>query len=200
MIAIPSRGTIRAELALWLMKYGRAAANTLEVMIGARPEDVARNRIVERFLETDCQKLWMIDDDIVPPLNAAQMLFLDWPLVSGLCYYDRAQEIRPAAFKAISSLEPVEITQPFQIVDAVGAACLIIDRNVFDAIERPWFSWQTNEDGTAAYRSEDIYFCQKCLDKGIKPLLATKFVCLHNKTVTLPLQFDYDNYLLDKEH
>ena len=64
MIGVPSMGTNRSELTTWLIKYGSRAASRIEMTLNGRPEHIARNILVDTFLKSDCQKLWMIDTDL----------------------------------------------------------------------------------------------------------------------------------------
>ena len=47
--------------------------------------------------------------------------------------------------------------------DALGTGCLLIKREVLEAISAPWFKCHENSAG-----GEDFYFCQKALDAGFE--------------------------------
>jgi len=54
-------------------------------------------------------------------------------------------------------------------VDKLGAGCLLIAREVFEKIPRPWWEWdysKTAPDGRNS--SPDMRFCEKCAENGIK--------------------------------
>ena len=199
MIGIPSMGTVRSELATWLIKYGTHAANRIEIVLNGRPEHIARNILVETFLKSDCQKLWMIDSDVLPPNNAAQLLFLDHPLIAPVCYYvDFEGELVSVFDSNLGKVKDHRTLDEFSLVDATGAGSLIIDRSVFERLETPYFDWATNPECTKVYRGEDIYFSMNCNEVGIKTLLVRDFLFLHRRLKEMPTGIDFNMYIMDK--
>ena len=57
-------------------------------------------------------------------------------------------------------------------VDAVGTGVMLIRSSVFKDIGKPYFYYEEN-------RSEDIMFCQKCREKGIRIYVDTTIGCGH---------------------
>lgn len=58
--------------------------------------------------------------------------------------------------------------------DAVGAGCLLIRREVLEAMEPPWFAF--NPGG---YGGEDFYFCRRAAGLGYKPVVDLSVQCAH---------------------
>ncbi len=55
------------------------------------------------------------------------------------------------------------------LVLALGFGMVLIKKEVFQKVEKPWFWFeQTDKGGTIG---EDIYFCVKAFDKGFKTVL-----------------------------
>jgi hypothetical protein len=52
--------------------------------------------------------------------------------------------------------------------DAIGAGCLMIAKDVFNEIERPWWEWNTAKYDRGHFQSPDIFFSEKLKAKGIK--------------------------------
>jgi len=75
-------------------------------------------------------------------------------------------------------------------VDAVGTGVMMVDTNVFRAIEMPWFAtpWDVAAKG---YMGEDIYFCKLLRDNQIPLYIA-------HPTLLAPPQ-SLTNYSLDRE-
>jgi GT2 family glycosyltransferase len=97
------------------------------------------------------------------------------PLVYRIEKNDFSEEYK--VFNDISEESLVE-------VDAVGAGCLLIHRKVFEAIKKPYFLFQYNDDGIMTL-GEDFYFCQKAQKAGFKIWVDRKMVTSHFKTIDL---------------
>lgn len=134
---------------------------------GGKPFDVMRNRQVANFLETDYECLMSVDCDIVPPDDA----------IARLLGYDKA-------ICGIASLS-FQLGEPFAVVleavpdelygykqakelrglkklrdGAIGLACCLIKRGVFEQMARPWFE-EILIDGGVGSRDADFVFCEK---------------------------------------
>lgn len=181
MIAIPTLGSIRPELTVWLLQYGVFAAEIIDIPITGIPLSVSRNRIVSKFLASGCQKLWMIESYTLPPNDAAQMLFIDWPIIS-------------------APYQSGKHDDDYEIVDCIDCGCLIIDRRVFDKIERPYFETVPSPNGEHVVVNDGLWFRNKANAAGIKPLLASQFPCLNLQLNPLPEDYPAERYLTQKEH
>lgn len=154
------------------------------------PIDVARNLLVEQFLKSDGDYLWFIDQDAVflpqtldrllsrkmPIVSALEMMRLEaacWPMalkgppdpITGQ-YRIQAAEIYAwiaAHFDAMSNAPQVlEDTPADSLLETTftGCHCLLIRRDVLEAMEPPWFQGY-NPGG------EDQYFCEKAAESGL---------------------------------
>jgi hypothetical protein len=61
---------------------------------------------------------------------------------------------------------------PLQPVDGIGTGCLLIAREVFEKLKRPFFSY--SEGGT-----EDLYFCRRAKEAGYKLHVDLGVICGH---------------------
>jgi SAM-dependent methyltransferase len=59
-------------------------------------------------------------------------------------------------------------------VDGVGAGCILVHRQVLDAIEPPWFEYNKE-----SFVGEDFYFCRKVQAAGFKIFLDPGVICGH---------------------
>lgn len=127
----------------------------------------ARNRLVETTLEEGYDWLWFMDDDHAFPPTILQMLLRhDLPLVVPVCLK------RFPPFTPVTYVEKVEGQDarylPLYLPDmpdhglvelvAGGSAGMLIKREVFEAIEPPWFELTP--------LSEDLVFCEKAKEAG----------------------------------
>ena len=152
------------------------------------PVDVARSYLVQRVLEGDFDYLWFTDQDAAyRPETLDRLLAWDVPVVGALCMIRASTWCVPMAFKGRKDDDPnayhvlvdevynylrqyanVETNDPQCLdpippdslvdVDITGCHCLLIKREVLEALEPPWFS--------GAPGREDMYFCEKAAEAG----------------------------------
>lgn len=72
--------------------------------------------------------------------------------------------------------------QPFE-VDAGGMGCCLIERQVLERIEYPWFSFKQRPG--CKLTGEDIHFFEQAAKLGIRPLVIPQIQCSHIKTIDL---------------
>lgn len=118
---------------------------TYEVMYvpGLRPVSYARNVAVTNFLNNkNADKLWFIDDDLVPTENSTKIFDSGADIVSGLYWLLLMKEGRPtlstAVYKKVDGgfdqINPKErlIGQDIVPIDAAGTGTLLISRKVLE--------------------------------------------------------------------
>lgn len=118
---------------------------TYEVMYvpGLRPVAYARNVAATNFINhPTANKLWFIDDDLVPTDESLKIFESNADIVSGLYYLLLMENGRPNFSSAIYKKNSIGfdminpknrlIGQSIIPIDASGTGCLLIDRKVFD--------------------------------------------------------------------
>lgn len=167
------------------------------------PHDYARNCIVEEFLASDCDALWFLDSDVVPPkavLDLVKNQWDDW-LVAGCPYplwmtapgteeqtimfttYDGTCKDKGDGKPGIFMTECPSSGQ--KMVDAIATGCMFIKREVFSKLQKPYFEFKFDHDTRAVAEGEDLGFCLKLNKLGIKCLIDYSLVCGHIKSVDL---------------
>ena len=128
-----------------------------------------RNHLVRHLLKNK-QLQWYLclDSDMTPPPNTIpHLLATGRDVVSAVCttkhppfnvcagYYDE---------KTGKSIELLDFggSEPVKEVEWTGAACLLVRRNVLEAVGDPWFKGDPSGIG------EDTDFCEKVLRAGFK--------------------------------
>lgn len=210
MIAIPNMGSIHSELALRLINWSTRGNVAVYAPTNLAPVDHARNQCVKTFLESDFTHLWFIDADTVPPDHALKSLLqANEPVVSGITptfkvdpatgspkktpmvfafgeSVDFQMEDTARDKETLPSERPLHSVsgEGIQKIDASGASCLMIKREVLEKLQIPAFKIRYNEKGIAI-QGEDLYFSSSLRDAGI-PMYANFHVnCFHRKEITL---------------
>lgn len=210
LIAIPTTGSIHPILVSRLIRWGRLLPEErvhFYFTYKLAPVDRARNQIADVFLngaEQDGRRslpfthLLMIDADTVPPEDAIDRLFSHGKeITTGLTpivTYD-ANEVQAYdnAFLARETDDQGKVVKThvaqrrtgLKEVFRCGASCILITREVFEKLDKPYFRFVPNEDNTRHVRSEDIDFCDRARALGFRIYADTDVICQHNKEVLI---------------
>lgn len=193
MVCVPTDGDIRSETTEAVFAI---CANHSDgagfLSLRAHPTDRCRNQCVEAFLASPHSHLLFIDSDVVPPANCLElMLAIKQPVVCGiyplvienkLCT-SVAQKMAQDTYGFLHDYPD----EPFEI-DAAGMGCCLIVREVFERIDQPWFKFQVRDDGNQT--GEDIYFFERCVEIGIRPVVLPQILCSHHRTVDLKMLYE----------
>lgn len=176
-IGIPNTGHLRTELVDWLMRQKAAI-----FMPQAKPHDHCRNIIVNEFLKTDCEWLLMVDSDVVPPMNVLDMIDNNVPVCSAyVCTFSNGELVPVGMTKTENgychNFDKTE--KGLNKVDAVGTGCILIRRDVFDKLGKPYFKF-VYEDGLLI-NGEDFDFSERVGEVYFD----TRYVCKHYTTIAI---------------
>lgn len=165
--------------------------------------DYARNGMVEDFLASEAEILFMLDSDVVPPTNILDMLDEEWD-VAGAPYpimmTPAGSEIPQLVFTAYKGRGSKGFSmanvphEGKEFIDGVATGCMFIKRHIFEKLDKPYFEFKFEEESRKMLVGEDLGFCQKVNDLGYKFFVDYSKVCKHYKTVCL---LDMNNYCLD---
>lgn len=171
--------------------------------------DHARNGIVEDFLDSDCDVLWMLDSDVVPPVHVLDLVahhYDKWQL-AGAPYPIYSQvpgrnemSILFTVYDGIddkSSKRGIYMCDAPQsgtaFVDGLATGCLFIKREVFSKLKKPYFEFKFDPEMRNISEGEDLGFALKCHDLGYKFFTDYGMVCKHYKRVCL---LEMSNYAI----
>lgn len=134
--------------------------------------DIARirNDIVAQALESDIDKLIMMDTDQVYPVDTIQKLKAHDKLVVGTPVHRRYPPfdvimLRGELGKYLHVPDEEIYSGDLVEVDATGTGCICFDMQIFKEFNPPWFKIETGEDGQAI--GEDIGFCARLRKAGV---------------------------------
>lgn len=131
-----------------------------------------RNRIFARFLETACDTLVMIDDDIIPPPSLLEDL-LPLPEGFGMCglAYPVTHPVAGALGFCVYNESPggftwADMNPGLNECDGIGTGCVAIPREIVEEFGPDAFRIDPRVD--AVVRSEDLLFCKDLRAAGYK--------------------------------
>jgi GT2 family glycosyltransferase len=195
-ICIPNLGEIRVELVDRLLSWTKSKHNIAVYMPpGMLPLDNARSHCLSKFIEisnNENDRLLFIDADIVPPVNALDILIAhDKDVVGLLCFMIKPNESGmltplPIAMRYNKNnqynvyFDGVGLTE----VDALGGGCIMSKRKVFEAIGGRCFEFHYYPDGKLSLVG-DYDYCQKVQKAGFKIYVDFANTCGHIKSVDL---------------
>lgn len=148
---------------------------------------LARERIVDKALEWGADYVFFYDDDMIFGTDLFLRLLLDdVPVVAALAFTSR-KPITPVVYRSTDTserrvdgipairrhFEPCDyLPDQLQRVDAVGSGVMLIKREVFERLEKPWF----HSTGCG----EDIFFTGlRCYSASIPVYVDTRAKTIH---------------------
>lgn len=176
-----------------------------EIYIGRIFHDFARCQYVEQFLATDCDILFFLDSDIVPPENLFDLVTthgdkwelagapypvwqtqpgFDGPQTTYTVYVDNNEP---------GKMFPAPIPQEgLDFVAGLATGCLFIRRAVLEKMQKPYFEFKYNPETREIKEGEDLGFCLKAQALGLKFFIDYSMLCHHFKQVSL---LDVQNFI-----
>lgn len=166
MVGLPSGEQGRwTQFAMSLVVLERPAGTRLASVSGTYIQ-ASRNNLVEQLLATDGQWLFMVDDDHTFDRRLLiNLLDRHLPIV-GAAAVSRKPPYYVCAYLpgANHAMGFHDFDGTLVEVEAVGTGAILIRRNVFEALEPPWFEVGFDENGRNI--SEDVTFCHRAREAG----------------------------------
>lgn len=201
-IAMPTTGHIRAETVVWIMSYAHQRLTAgFSFNIGCIGVAVQRNTLVEEFLKSESTHLFFLDDDVVPPMDydvfvrmtdhdkdivtGVYPLFIKNTRISSIYYlhegviYDTNDD---ASMQQELTSPVIGVREGLERCDAAGAGCLMIKREVIEAIPPPWFHFPPF-DSRDHRVGEDIFFGLRAKQYGFDMYVDWDLHCRHYKQI-----------------
>ena len=147
----------------------------------------ARNSLMIQALESGASHLLMCDtDQVYPPDTLTKLLSHNvdvcgvrvhsrWPPYAPVFYRGRLGQYEFIPDEEMYSGDLVE-------VDATGTGCILINMDICDKVDPPWFKFSTVNERPVG---EDIYFCSKVREAGLKIAVDTSIEVGHLSTIEI---------------
>lgn len=188
----------------------REGGQYLRVMSGTMGVASARSKIVRQFLDTDAEWLFMVDTDMGFEDTTIERMIQSselnqTPVLGALCFAQKSDPRNPETslhatrYRLVPTLYryvdtgqergfmPITEYAPdrFHVVDATGAACILMHREALEAVGpepfRPMIVKGANPDGTDREFSEDLSFCARLANAGVPIGVDTSIKTTHHK-------------------
>lgn len=145
--------------------------------------DRMRNQAAQFALESDCDYLMFVDDDMILQMDTIESLVAADKDIIMAHTYIRGYPYNPMAFKATGTfgsddymlthykdIEDHGDENSLVAVDAVGFATVLIKCSLLKRISKPYFVTTVNS-------TEDVYFCLKCKQEYPEVTIAVDLKC-----------------------
>jgi len=138
-----------------------------------QPVSKCRNKIVKKAFDWGATHLLMLDDDMTFPDNIVDILLNHNKPIVGALAFKRRPPYLPVIYQENPNYpERMKVDTDYEKglieVAATGAACLLVQMEVFRRMRHPWFDFKPDEQFPGEYVGEDIMFCKKAKELGYK--------------------------------
>lgn len=202
LIAVPTYETIYPVTFKSLWDLDKCGHEVLFDSVRGYDVATARNKCAQKALELGTDYLLMVDNDVVLPKNALELL-LDGAEEVNLGYYahrgdDNLYNGRTSVCKLNDPSGKAYYNYPLESeytaeemrgmrdagmkkirIHGGGMGCAFIRTEVFRKASYPWFDWVNYGDSNRGMLSEDLYFCEVCRSFGIPVHSDVRVGCGH---------------------
>lgn len=119
-----------------------------------------RTYCVVQAIKNNCTHILFIDDDMTFPPETLEKLLSHGKAIVGVASHSRKLPLTSTV-----SMYDEEMPKELFKCHAVGMGVALIDLKIFSEIERPWFKFETHENGRILI-GEDAWLCQQARNKG----------------------------------
>lgn len=182
---------INPGLAMWLIRMSHSANFDVEVTCinELRPVDHARNyAVVQARDKYHADWLLMVDADQDFTRDPLDALVTTGKQVIGLpsISFAPVEEQKNGKRLIPNVWGRLSVQGDFMEVARVGAGALFIHRSVWEQVPGPWFRTVLSDDEQTSLKAgEDIYFCDRVREHGIRVWIAGKHGVRHFHTCEL---------------
>jgi len=162
-LGIPTNRLVKPKTAQSLLDLVAFSDHDFKILVSSRGYNTSENRnwIATQAVNSGCDYLFFVDDDmIIPPQTLEELLLCDKDIVG--CVYKTKYETQADVCEYFDDERPQGLFK----VKAIGTGCLLIKTDVFRKLSQPWFKYEWNANGSVK-RSHDWIFCEDAINAGI---------------------------------
>ena len=202
LIAVPTFETIYPVTYKSIWDLDKCGHEVLFDSVRGYDVATARNRIAQMALDLNTDYVLMVDNDVVRPKDALQLLLDDAREVNLGYYAHRDTDNIYRGNTCICRLKDKDGKEYYHYpleseysaaemrgmkdagvgkieVHGGGQGCALIRTEVFRKATYPWYDWVNYGDANRGMLSEDLYFCSLCRASGIKIYADVRVGCGH---------------------
>jgi hypothetical protein len=149
---------------------------------------------------TPCRYIWFVDDDVLVPAQTLRKLIDSLSKIQALeklkhgkpetmaiggVYCSKEELATPIVYNKLGAgpYWDWKVGEVFPC-EGIGTGCLLIDTQVFQHLEKPWFKTvdELKDDGGMLSRTnitDDLYFCRKVINAGFRIACHGGLLCGH---------------------
>lgn len=159
---------------------------TFEIVNGATPIELARNELAEKFLKTDCDKLFFIDTDILPHNKILRLLWSGADIAGALAPVRQGATHYWNVFRRVDNkfVQDIARNGGTHEHEGVGFGAVVIKRRVFEKVGQPYFRTLRAPNGKTIV-GEDLDFCDRARKAGCVIVADHQLRCGHIKESNL---------------
>lgn len=154
-LGIPTNRLIKPKTAKALLDLVAHSQHDYEILVSERGYNTSENRnwIAAKAVNTKCDYLFFVDDDMIfPPDTLERLLAHQKDIVGGI--YMTKYETQSPVVEYLDDSRPTELFK----CGAIGTGCLLIKTSVFWRVPQIWFTYEWNPNGSVKM-SHDWIFC-----------------------------------------
>lgn len=200
LIAVPTYETIYPDTYKAIWDLDKGGHETVFEFVRGYDCATARNGIAQKALDLCADYVLMVDNDVTIPKDALLNLLDEQKTVCLGYYAHRDADNLYRGRTSVCKLEmpngqhyfnyPLESEYTAEEMSDMrnrgihkvrihggGMGCALIKVDAFRRIRYPWFDWVNYK--SRGMLSEDLYFCERCKEKGIEVYTDTRVGCGH---------------------
>ena len=187
IVGIPMERTLSHAAHIFPQFMKIAANNPVFGWLPYMRTDLYRNRMAQTLLNSNFTHVLMLDVDHIHPEDIIQrlarwVLLYDHVKIVGGLNFRRGAPYEPCAFIEEEDgrvFAPADWGRGLMEVDYLGTGSILIDREVFESMEPPWFFNDYSQAWEDNYPGEDIGFSKKAREAGYKLYMDTTTTSPH---------------------
>lgn len=189
-LCIPAYGTITVNWLINFMRFIKVNSNKYDLDIHIheeQPVSISRNALADKALAKDPEYIMWMDADnacgnetidrLLQTMEAENADFVTALYFSKTPPYYAV--LRKKKHGVYWKIENPELGKRIPI-DGAGMGCCIVKADAFKKITKPYFMFShENIGGEEVVLSEDLYFCRKLQEAGMRLIADTKIISAH---------------------
>ena len=143
-----------------------------------------RNKAMHHALDNGCDRLLMVDSDVAVEGGQSALQYLmptmterDAALAGIPVLLRRAEQLPDGRWKNTVNCSPIFAGEVYQ--GRVATGILLIDLHQVCKLPEPWFFDTRNEQNTERTVTQDMYFCDKVREAGLKVYVDFRAPTIH---------------------